>query len=111
MHRIEPQQMRVGFHRPQIVDRDHLNIGATGFDDRAQDIAADPSESVDGNFDGHGGLFSLVRPLGALIALTTPNRRKLQPGMAGSGRIQRQNSNHVSMLRTFSPKTAGFRRR
>jgi hypothetical protein len=58
--------MRIGFHRTQIVDGDHLDIGAAGFDDGAQDIASDAAEAVDGDFDGHGegpfyGLRSVCR--------------------------------------------------
>ena len=53
MHRIEAQQMSIGFHRAQIVDCDDLNIVAVLFDDRAQDISANPPKPVDCNFNGH----------------------------------------------------------
>jgi len=47
MHRVEAQQMGVGFHGRQVVDADHLDIRAAGLDDGAQHIAADAAESVD----------------------------------------------------------------
>src|ERR1043166_4333720 len=53
MHRIEAQQMRVGLDRPKIVDADHLDVGAAGFGDGAQDIAADAAKPVDRNPDCH----------------------------------------------------------
>ena len=65
MHRIKPQQVRVGFHRAQIVDRHHFDIGATRFNDRAQHIAPDASEPVDCNFDSHGTLLQGKRCSGA----------------------------------------------
>ena len=53
MHGIESKKMGIGFHRPQIVDRHDLDIPAARFDDRAQHIAADASESVDRYLDSH----------------------------------------------------------
>ena len=53
MHRVEAQQMRVGLDRAQIVDADHFDILAAGFRDRAQHVAADAAEAVDGNSNGH----------------------------------------------------------
>ena len=60
MHRVEAQQMRVGFDRAQIVDADHFDILAAGFGDGAQDVAADAAEPVNGNADSH---FSRSRSL------------------------------------------------
>ena len=70
MHRIVAQQVRVGFHRRQIVDGDDLDIVAVGLDDGAQDIAADAAKAVDGNADGHISLPGLL-PL-----LILPRERK-----------------------------------
>ena len=53
VHRIVAQQVRVGFHRRQIVDGDDFDIVAVGLDDGAQDIAADAAEAVDGNANRH----------------------------------------------------------
>ena len=50
MCRVKARQMRVGFHRAQIVDGDHLDIGAPRLQDGAQHIAP---ETVDGDFDSH----------------------------------------------------------
>ncbi len=49
MDRVIAQQMRIGFHRTQVVDRNHFDIRAIIFDDRAQDIAADTAKTVDGD--------------------------------------------------------------
>ena len=35
MHGIEAQQMRIGFHRGEIVDPDDLDVFAIGFDNGA----------------------------------------------------------------------------
>jgi hypothetical protein len=51
--RIEAQQMGVGLDRAEIVDRDDFDVLAAGFDDGAQDVAADAAEAVDGNLDSH----------------------------------------------------------
>ncbi|BDW85612.1 hypothetical protein MACH21_17890 [Roseicyclus marinus] len=56
MDAIEAQEMGVGLDRAEVVDRDHLDIRASRFDDGAQHVAADASESVDGDFDGHVSL-------------------------------------------------------
>jgi hypothetical protein len=45
--------MRVCFHRPQIIDRNHRDICASRFYDGAQNIAANPTKPVDGYFDDH----------------------------------------------------------
>ena len=47
MHRVEAQQMGVGFDGRQVVDADHLDIRAARLDDGAQHIAADAAESID----------------------------------------------------------------
>ena len=56
---IEAQQVGVGFNRPQVVDRNNFDIGATRFDDCAQYISADAAKSVDSYLDGHGILNGL----------------------------------------------------
>jgi hypothetical protein len=38
--------VRVGFDRPEVIDRDHLDILATVFDDGPENVAADAAESV-----------------------------------------------------------------
>ena len=53
MDRVELQQMGIGFDRTQVVDRHHLDIGASRFNDGAQDVTANPAKSVDGDFDSH----------------------------------------------------------
>ena len=47
VHAVEAQQMRVGFDRPEVVDRDDLDVLAARFDDRAQHEAPDASKAVD----------------------------------------------------------------
>ena len=54
VHAVELQQMRVGFHRTEVIDGNHLDIGAAGFDDGTQDVAADAAKAIDGDFYGHG---------------------------------------------------------
>ena len=49
VHGIEPQQMRIGLDRREIVDGDDLDIAAVCFGDGAQHVAADAPEPVDGD--------------------------------------------------------------
>ena len=58
MHRVIAHQMRIGFHRTQIIDADNLKIRAAGFDDGTQHIAADTAKTIDGNTQGHSGFSS-----------------------------------------------------
>ena len=53
MDAVEAQQMGVGLDRTEIVDRHDFDVLAAGFDDRAQDVAADAAEAVDRDPDGH----------------------------------------------------------
>ncbi len=48
--------MRIRLDRPEIIDRDDLEIGAAGFHDKAQHIAPDAAKSVDRHSHGHEGL-------------------------------------------------------
>ncbi len=48
-------QVRVGLGIAEVVDRDDLElVRATGFVQRAQDVAANATVTVDGDLDGHG---------------------------------------------------------
>ena len=48
------REVRVGLRIAEVVDRDDLDfVGALGFVERAQDVAADTSVTVDTYFDGH----------------------------------------------------------
>ena len=49
VHGIVAQQMGIGFDRSEIVDGDDLDVLAPGFGDRAQHVAADATEAVDGD--------------------------------------------------------------
>ena len=51
--RIVAQQVRVGLHVAQVVEGDDGEVGAAGFVNCAQDVAADPPESVDGDANRH----------------------------------------------------------
>jgi hypothetical protein len=53
MHAVIAHQMRIGLDRAEIVDRDDFDVGAAGFVDRAQHVAADAAKTVDGNFHSH----------------------------------------------------------
>ena len=53
MHAVVAQQVRVGLDRAEIVDGDHVDVLAAGFEDRAHDVAADAAKSVDCNSDSH----------------------------------------------------------
>ena len=61
VHAVVAQQVGVGLHRPQVVDRHHLDVAPGVLDDRAQDQPADAAEAVDGDADGHGGKSSRRR--------------------------------------------------
>src|SRR6056300_737311 len=56
MHAVKTQKMRVGVNGPQIIDCDHLNIGAARLDDRAQHVASNPTKPINGNFNSHNPL-------------------------------------------------------
>src|SRR5579864_1277248 len=45
--------MRIRLYGAEIVDRDHLDILAPGFDDRAQHQAPDAAKTVNGDANGH----------------------------------------------------------
>src|SRR5438105_317720 len=47
MHGIEAQQVRIGLHRGEVVDRDDFDVLAFRFRDGAQHVAADATKSVD----------------------------------------------------------------
>ena len=53
MDAVEAQQMRIGFDRAEIVDGNDFDIGTTGFDDGAQDVAADAAKAIDGDANCH----------------------------------------------------------
>ena len=53
MHGIIAQQMRVGFHRAQIVQRHHFDVAAPAFHDGAQHKTPDAAKAVDRNADCH----------------------------------------------------------
>ena len=57
---IVTQEMRVGFNRAKVVERDHLDVLAAQLHDGAQDIAADAPKAVDGDLHGHGSYLSLA---------------------------------------------------
>jgi hypothetical protein len=67
--------MRVGFDRAQIIDRDDLDIGTTGLDDRAQDVAADAAKSVDGDFGAHWDALTGSERRFCRVPLPLTNRR------------------------------------
>ncbi len=53
MDGVVTEQVGVGLDRAEVVDGDDFDIGAAGFDDGAKNVAADTSETVDGNLDCH----------------------------------------------------------
>ena len=53
VHRVVAQQVGVGFHVAEIVEGDDGEIGAAGLVNRAQDVAADAPEPVDGDANRH----------------------------------------------------------
>jgi len=59
VHAVEAEQMRIGLHRSQVVDRHHFDICPAGFDDGAQHVAADAAKAIDCDTYGH-----LRAPLG-----------------------------------------------
>ena len=77
MHRIKPQQMRVGFHRAKVIDRHHLDIGPPRFDDGAQHIAPDAPEPVDCYLHGHASLLKFKRDSTPRGLLALPVRKCL----------------------------------
>ncbi len=62
MDGIVAQKMRVGLDRAEIIDRHDVNVGAAGFVDRPNDVAADAAEAIDCDaYLCHGSLLNLNR--------------------------------------------------
>ncbi len=60
MRGVVLRQVRIGLRVAEIVDRDDLDlVGALRFVQRAQDVAADSSVTVDTHFDRHLSYFLL----------------------------------------------------
>ena len=53
VHAVVAQQVGVGLDGAEVVDRHHLDVATAVLDDRAQDQAADATETVDANFECH----------------------------------------------------------
>src|SRR5205823_12438153 len=49
VHRVKAQEMRVRLHRSEVVEGDDINVVAIGFGDRAQYVAPDAAEPIDGD--------------------------------------------------------------
>ena len=47
VHRIIPEQVRIGFDRPKIVDRHDFDVGSPAFNDGTQDVASNSAKPVD----------------------------------------------------------------
>ncbi len=58
VHAVEADEMGVGLDRAEIVDGDHLDVGAARLDDGAQDVAPDAPETVDRDLDRHVALLA-----------------------------------------------------
>jgi hypothetical protein len=52
----------VGFHRPEVVDDDDLDILASALEDGAQGVTANAAEPVDGYADCHASRSRLMLP-------------------------------------------------
>lgn len=52
---IEAQQVSVGLDRTEVVDGNDFDVRAAGFDDGAENVAADAAKTVDGDFHCHIG--------------------------------------------------------
>ena len=53
VHAVEAQEMGVGLHGAEIVDRHDLDVRALGLIDRAQHVAADAAKPIDRDLDCH----------------------------------------------------------
>ena len=53
VHAVVAHQVGVGLDRPEVVERDHLDVGAARLDDGAQHVAPDAAEAVDCNLHRH----------------------------------------------------------
>ena len=60
VHAIKLQKVRIGLDGCEIIDCHNFNIGASGFDDGAGDVAANPAKSVNSNFDSHGASLNFM---------------------------------------------------
>src|SRR5581483_6061457 len=66
VHAVVAQQVGVGVHRTQVVDRHHLDVAARMLDDRAKNQAADAAKPFDGDANSHEKVF-LSDELGAVL--------------------------------------------
>src|SRR6056297_4276185 len=72
MHAVEFQKVGIRLNRGEIVDGHDMQVGAAGFNNRAQHVAPDASKAVDGDLDSHlgcpfGNLSSLALTLAVWI--------------------------------------------
>jgi hypothetical protein len=51
MDGVKAHEMGVGLDRAEIIDRHDFDVGAAGFDDRTENIAADAAKPINCNAD------------------------------------------------------------
>jgi hypothetical protein len=51
MDRVKAHEMGIGLDRAEIIDRHDFDVGAAGFDDRTENIAADAAKPINCNAD------------------------------------------------------------
>src|SRR5437763_1371349 len=104
VHAVEPQQMRIGLDRPEIVDADDLNLAVLVLVSRAQDKAADAAESVDCNPYRHD---PTLRNRRLSLEATPP------PSQVGSRTRLNANAHRAGSIHqiAFAPKQRSWSRR
>src|ERR1700732_3695495 len=90
VHAVEAQEMRISLDGAEVVDRHHLDVGTSGFDDRAQDVAPDAPETIDRHLHRH-------RPFSFKILLW-PYPRDRSSGKTRQGRIRHRLRCDVEVL-------------
>jgi len=102
--------MRVGFHRAQIIDRHHLNIGAVRFDDGAQNVASNAAKAIDGYFYGHAAVPFFKPLLRHTIRQTNPalkswvKKTRRPPSSTSTCLYQRQKATYSIASTSFRNK-------
>src|SRR5690606_3221758 len=87
---VVSQQMRIGFHRAEVIDGYDVNVLAAAFKDGAQDVAANAAESIVGNSDSHISLpWGRGSRCGSSIEVPAFYRRSAEESSRGINELNR----------------------
>jgi hypothetical protein len=70
--------MGIGLNRPEVINRDDLEVLPPGFDDRAQYETPDASKPIDRDADGHSSFLSFIETPDSDSALTAESTNRFR---------------------------------